>query len=116
MFVKTGKMRPLAVTTAQRQPLLPDVPAMAEFLPGYEGSGWHGIGAPKETPAGIIGKLNSDINFCLQDAGMKSRLAAMGAEPMPMTPTEFAKFIVAETDKWMALEISLSRWTAEGHS
>jgi tripartite-type tricarboxylate transporter receptor subunit TctC len=99
-LAKIGNKQALAVTTTKRQALLPDVPAMGEFLPGYEAAGWNGIGAPKDMPAEIIGKLNNDINACLDDPGMKSHLTAMGTEPMPMTPAEFGTFIASETDKW----------------
>ena len=79
---------------------LPDIPTVGEFVPGYEASGWDGIGAPKNTPAEIIDKLNQEINAVLADPKMKARLADLGAVPMPMTPAEFGKFIAAETEKW----------------
>ena len=73
---------------------------MSEFVPGYEASGWEGIGAPRSTPVGIIDKLNDTINAALVDSKLKARFADLGAEPMPMTPAAFAKFISDETDKW----------------
>jgi tripartite-type tricarboxylate transporter receptor subunit TctC len=99
-YVKDGKIRALAVTTAQRFPQLPDIPTMDEFLPGYEASGWLGIGAPKEIDAKIVEKLNTETNAVLADSEMKARLLGMGIEPTPMSAGEFGKFIVAETDKW----------------
>ena len=95
-----GKLRALAVTSAGRFAELPDIPAIAEFLPGYQASGWLGIGAPESTSAAIIEKLNREANGVLADSEIKTRLAAMGVEPMPMTPAAFGKFIAAETDKW----------------
>jgi tripartite-type tricarboxylate transporter receptor subunit TctC len=83
-----------------RSAALPDIPTMAEFVPGYEASGWYGIGAPKNTPTDIIDRLNKEINAALVDPKMKARLADLGAVPMSMTPAEFGKFIAGETDKW----------------
>jgi tripartite-type tricarboxylate transporter receptor subunit TctC len=99
-IIKSGKLRALAVTTATRWEGLPDVPALDEFLPGYEASIWFGIGAPKDTPAEIIDKLNKEINAGLGDPQMRARLAALGSMPMPMTPAEFGRLIAKETDKW----------------
>jgi tripartite-type tricarboxylate transporter receptor subunit TctC len=99
-FVRDGKMRALAVTGSIRSEALPNVPALAEFVPGYEAYIWDGIGAPRGTAAGIIDKLNEAINVCLADPTMKMRLANLGAEPMPMAPAEFGRFIADETDKW----------------
>jgi tripartite-type tricarboxylate transporter receptor subunit TctC len=99
-FIKAGKLRALAVTGAGRSEVLPDVPAVAEYVPGFEAYVWDGIGAPKNTPADVIHKLNDTINNALADPDMKARLVAMGAEPMMMTPAEFSKFIAAETEKW----------------
>jgi tripartite-type tricarboxylate transporter receptor subunit TctC len=98
--IRAGKLRPLALTTATRSPALPDVPAMADFVPGYAGSGWNGIGAPKGTAADIIDKLNRGISAALADPTTKARLAALGVEPASMGPAEFGKFIAAETEKW----------------
>jgi tripartite-type tricarboxylate transporter receptor subunit TctC len=99
-FIRDGRLRALAVTSATRSNALPDVPAVAEFVPGYEAYVWDGIGAPKNTPAEIIDKLNKAINVSLADPNMKVRLSNLGAEPMLMTPGEFGKFIADEIEKW----------------
>lgn len=99
-YIRAGKLRALAVTTANRQAVLPDVPAVREFLPGYEASGWYGIGAPKGTPGEIISMLNREINAALVNPKVKARLADLGVLPMPTTPSEFGTFIAAETSKW----------------
>jgi tripartite-type tricarboxylate transporter receptor subunit TctC len=99
-YVATGKLRALAVTTAARAQVLPDVPPVADFVPGYETSQWYGMCAPGKTPVEIIGKLNKEINAAIADAGMKARLAAIGGEPLPGTPAEFGKLIAEETEKW----------------
>ena len=99
-YLRAGRLRPLAVTTATRLEALPDIPTVGDFLPGYEASGWYGVGAPKNTPADIINKLNDEINAALVDAKIKVRLADLGGVPMPMTPAEFGKFIADETEKW----------------
>jgi tripartite-type tricarboxylate transporter receptor subunit TctC len=98
--IKAGKLRALAVTTAERWEGLPDVPALDEFLPGYEASIWFGIGAPKNTPDGLIDKLNEEINSGLSDPQTKARFAALGSTPMPMTPAEFGRLVAEETKKW----------------
>ena len=98
--VSAGKLRALAVTSATRLASLPDLPTVAEFVPGYEASAWQGIGAPKDTPAEIIDKLNREINAALADPKMKARLAELGGEPMPMTPAEFGKLVANEIEKW----------------
>ena len=99
-YIRAGKLRALAVTSATRSAALPDVPTVGEFVPGYEATAWFGIGAPKNTPADIIAKLNGEINAGLADAKIKERLADLGGEPMPMAPADFAKFIADETEKW----------------
>jgi tripartite-type tricarboxylate transporter receptor subunit TctC len=99
-YIRTGKLRALAVTSATRSVALPDIPTMGEFVPGYAASGWYGIGAPKKTPTNIVDMLNKQINAALADPKMKARLADLGAVPMSMTPAEFGKFIAGETDKW----------------
>jgi tripartite-type tricarboxylate transporter receptor subunit TctC len=99
-LIRTGKLRALAVTTTARQAALPDIPAIAEFVPGYEASGWYGIGAPKDTPIEIVDKLNGALNAALGDPKMKAKLADIGAVPMPMTPDQFSKLIAEETEKW----------------
>jgi tripartite-type tricarboxylate transporter receptor subunit TctC len=99
-YIRSGKLRALAVTTATRSEALPDIPTVAEFVPGYEAIGWYGIGAPKSTPAEIIDKLNKETNATLADPKFRSRLADLGAVPMSMAPAEFEKFIAEETEKW----------------
>jgi tripartite-type tricarboxylate transporter receptor subunit TctC len=99
-YVTTGKLRALAVTTTSRAEVLPDVPPVSDFVPGYETSQWYGMCAPGKTPAEIIGKLNKEINAAIADAAMKGRLAAIGGEPLPGTPAEFGKLIAEETEKW----------------
>ncbi len=99
-YVRAGKVRALAVTTATRSEVLPDIPVMAEFVPGYEASAWHGVGAPKNTPAGIVDALNKQINVSLAEPDVKARLVGMGIEPLSMTPAQFGKFIADETAKW----------------
>ncbi|MFZ3361399.1 MAG: tripartite tricarboxylate transporter substrate binding protein [Xanthobacteraceae bacterium] len=99
--IKAGKLRPLGVTTPQRLDVLPGVPAIAEFLPGYEAFGWIGFGAPKGTASEIVDTLNKAFNAALADANVKARLLDLGGiEMAPNTPAEFAKFIAADTDKW----------------
>jgi tripartite-type tricarboxylate transporter receptor subunit TctC len=99
-FIKTGQLRALAVTSATRQAVLPDVPTVGEFVPGYEGNAWFGIGAPKNTPKDIVDKLNREINAGLADPTLKTRLIDLGGVPMSVTPAEFGKFIADETEKW----------------
>jgi tripartite-type tricarboxylate transporter receptor subunit TctC len=98
--IKSGKLRALAVTTATRTQLLPDVPAVSEFLPGFEASFWGGFGAPKGTPTDIIDKLNKEINAALGNAKIKSRLAELGGTALPGSPADFGKLIAEETEKW----------------
>jgi tripartite-type tricarboxylate transporter receptor subunit TctC len=99
-YIKAGKLRALAVNTATRQQALPDIPTVGDFVPGYDANSWTGIAAPKNTPAEIVDRLNKEINAALTDPQMKARLADLSAEPTPMTPVEFGKFIVDETEKW----------------
>ena len=99
-YIRAGTLRALAVTTAARSELLPDIPAVGEFVPGYEASAWQGVGVPKDTPAEIIDRLNKEINAGLADPKLKARIAEQGAVPLPMTPVEFGKFIADETEKW----------------
>jgi tripartite-type tricarboxylate transporter receptor subunit TctC len=99
-YIRAGKLRALAVTSLTRSAALPDVPIVADFVPGYDASGWYGIGAPKNTPAEIIDRLNKEINAALADPGMKAQLLDSGAVPMPMTPAEFGTFVATETEKW----------------
>lgn len=99
--IKAGKLRPLAVTTATRLDVLPDVPVMADFLPGYEASAWIGFGVPKNTPAAIIDTLNKAFNAAIADTAIKARLAELGAMVMPPnSPAEFAKHIAEDAEKW----------------
>jgi tripartite-type tricarboxylate transporter receptor subunit TctC len=95
-YIKAGQLRALAVTTATRSQALPDIPTVGEFMPGYEASGWQGVGAPRNTPD----KLNKEINVALVDPKMKARLADLGGTVDPGTPADFGKFIAAETEKW----------------
>ncbi len=99
-YVRDGRMRALGVTPATRTPALPDVPAIAEFLPGYEASGWYGLVAPKGTPADIVDKLHDAVAVGLADATVKSRLLTLGVAPRPMSTARFGSFIAAETAKW----------------
>jgi tripartite-type tricarboxylate transporter receptor subunit TctC len=98
--IRAGKVRALAVTTTARSQALPDVPTVAEFVPGFEASTWQGIGAPKDTPGDIVDKLNGAINATLAEPGIKTRLAELGSLPTPMSPADFAALIVTETEKW----------------
>jgi tripartite-type tricarboxylate transporter receptor subunit TctC len=99
-FIRAGKPRALAVTTATRLEVLPDVPSVGEFLPGFEASAWQGVGAPKKTPAEIVDRLNKEINAALADPKIKARLADLGSSVFSSSPAEFGKFIAAETEKW----------------
>jgi tripartite-type tricarboxylate transporter receptor subunit TctC len=99
-YIRAGKLRALAVTTATRSEVLPDIPSLSEFLPGYEASFWGGFCAPKNTPVQIIDTLNSEINAALADPKMKARLADLGGTVLPGSPAEFGKHIAAETAKW----------------
>ena len=99
-YIRAGKLRALAVTTATRSEVLPDIPTVGEFVPGYEASFWTGIGAPKNTPAEIVDKLNKEINAALADPKMKARLAELGGTALPGSPADFGKLIADETEKW----------------
>ena len=99
-YIREGKLRALAVTTANRLEVLPDVPAMEEFLPGYEASGWYGIAAPKATPPKIVEKLNQEINRAFADPKLKDRLADLGCLVFAGSPADFGTFIAGETEKW----------------
>jgi tripartite-type tricarboxylate transporter receptor subunit TctC len=98
--IKAGKLRALAVTTAARSPALPDVPTIADVVPGYEASQWYGITAPRGTPPEIIDKLNGEVNALLADAKLKARLADLGGTPLAGSPADFGALIAAETEKW----------------
>src|ERR1043166_9504451 len=99
-FIKDGRLRTLGVTTTKRSDALPDVPAIAEVVPGYEAVGWHGLCAPKGTPAEVIEKLNAAIGGAISDSTMKQRFDDLGIAPAPLMPAEFGKFLADETDKW----------------
>jgi tripartite-type tricarboxylate transporter receptor subunit TctC len=99
-YIRAGRLRALAVTTATRSEALPGIPTMGEFVPGYEASQWFGIGAPKNTPAEIVDKLNREINAGLADPKIKARLADLGGEVLALSPADFAKLIAEETEKW----------------
>ena len=99
-YVRSGQLRPLAVGSTARIAVLPDVPTVAEFLPGYDASGWHGIGAPKNTPPDIVESLNKAVGTDLADTAFKGKLADLGGVPAPMTPAQFGTFIAEETAKW----------------
>ena len=98
--IKSGKLRALAVTSQEREPSMPQLPTLAETVPGYEATAWFGIGMPKGTPREIIDKLNAEVNRALADPKMKERLAELGGKPIAGTPEDFGKVIAAETAKW----------------
>lgn len=102
-LIAAGKLRALAVTTAARSAALPDVPAIGESVPGYDGSQWYGICAPRNTPSAIIDKLNGEINAALGDPNLKARFADLGVDPTPTTPTGFGKFMAGEAEKWASV-------------
>jgi tripartite-type tricarboxylate transporter receptor subunit TctC len=99
-YVRAGKLRALAVTTATRSPMLPDVPALDETLPGYEASVWFGIGAPKHTPGVVIERLNKEVNVSIADPKVEARLADLGGTALGGLPADFGKLIADETRKW----------------
>jgi tripartite-type tricarboxylate transporter receptor subunit TctC len=99
-FIRAGKLRALAVTTATRSEVLPDLPTVADFVPGYEASAWYGVGVPKGTPDDIIDKLNKEINAILADPKAKARLADLGASLLAGSPADFGKLVADETEKW----------------
>ena len=98
--VKSGELRPLAVTSAKRLELFPDLQPVADFVPGYEAFAWQGLMAPKDTPPDIINRLNTELNAALADATFKKRIEDLGGIPMPMSPAEFGKLIANEMEKW----------------
>jgi tripartite-type tricarboxylate transporter receptor subunit TctC len=99
-YIKAGTVRALGVTTPARSAALPDIPTVGEFVSGYEATVWYGLGAPKNTPAGIVDKLNKEINAALADPKLKARLADLGGVPMSMTVTQVSKFVTDESEKW----------------
>ena len=99
-YIQAGKLRALAVTTATRSEALADLPTVGDFVPGYEASGWFGVGAPRNTPSEIIDKLNKEINAGLADPKMQARLADFGGTPLVVSPADFGRLIADETEKW----------------
>jgi tripartite-type tricarboxylate transporter receptor subunit TctC len=99
-YIRAGRLRPLAVSTATRLEALPEIPTVSDFLPGYEASGWYGVGAPKNTPTEIVDKLNNEINAALANPKMKAQLADLGGIVLALSPAEFGKLIADETEKW----------------
>ena len=98
--IKAGRVRALAVATTTRSEVLPDIPAIAESVPGYAASAWYGVGAPRNTPAAVIEKLNKEINAGLADPKLKAKLADLGGTVISGSPADFGKFIAEEIDKW----------------
>jgi tripartite-type tricarboxylate transporter receptor subunit TctC len=98
--VRSGRLRGLAVTGTARSQVLPDLPTVAEFLPGYEASAWYGLGAPKNTPAAIVERINATVNAILADPASQARFTELGASLLPGTPAEFGKLLADETEKW----------------
>jgi tripartite-type tricarboxylate transporter receptor subunit TctC len=99
-YIRAGKVRALAVTSASRADVLPDIPAVGEFVPGYEASGWQGVGAPRKTPVEIVNKLNEELNAVVTDPKIKARIADLGGTVFASSPAEFRTFIAAYTEKW----------------
>jgi tripartite-type tricarboxylate transporter receptor subunit TctC len=99
-YIRSGMLRALAVTTATRSDVLSDIPTLDEFVPGYEASQWYGVGAPKDTPAEVIDRLNNEISTVAADPLIKARLNGLGIDPMSMTSAAFGKLIAGETEKW----------------
>jgi tripartite-type tricarboxylate transporter receptor subunit TctC len=99
-YIKAGKLRALAVTTTTRLEALADIPAVSEVVPGYEASGWYGIGAPKDTPVEIVDRVNREVNAALADPGMKARFDDLGCTVLPGSPADFGKLLAADTEKW----------------
>jgi tripartite-type tricarboxylate transporter receptor subunit TctC len=99
-YIRAGRLRALAITTATRSDALSDIPSVGEFLPGYEASTWYGVGAPKATPAEIVEKLNNEINASLADPKLKARLADLGGDVLALSPAGFGRLIADETEKW----------------
>jgi tripartite-type tricarboxylate transporter receptor subunit TctC len=99
-YIRSGKLRALAVTTSTRSEALPDIPTLSDFVPGYEASSWYGIGAPKNTPPDILDKLNNEINAGLADPKIKARFADLGGMALSGSPADFGKLIAEETEKW----------------
>jgi tripartite-type tricarboxylate transporter receptor subunit TctC len=98
--IRAAKLRPLAVTTATRLEILPNIPTIGDFVPGYEASAWLGFGAPKNTPAAVVDRLNKEINLAMFDAAIKARLTELGGSALPASPAEFGELIAGDTQKW----------------
>jgi tripartite-type tricarboxylate transporter receptor subunit TctC len=99
-YIRAQKLRALAVTTATRSEVLPDLPSVGESVPGYEASSWFGIGAPQNTPVSVITMLNREINEALADPKLKARLSELGGMMLPRTPADFGKLVAEDTEKW----------------
>ena len=99
-YIRAGRLQALAVTTAARSQMLPELPTVSEFVPGYEVSSWFGIGAPRNTPPNIIEKLNAEVGIALADSGLQSRIAELSSTPLPLSPQELAALVATETEKW----------------
>jgi tripartite-type tricarboxylate transporter receptor subunit TctC len=99
-YIRTGKLRALAVTSTTRWPALPDVPTVGDFVPGFEASGWQAVGAPRNTPSGIVARLNTEINAALADPKMAARLVDLGGTPLRLSPADLANLVAADTEKW----------------
>jgi tripartite-type tricarboxylate transporter receptor subunit TctC len=98
--IRSGALRALAVTTATRSPVLPELPTVGDFLPGYEASAWYGIAAPRNTPTEIVEKLNAEVNAGLADAAIRARLAELGGVVIPGSPADFGRLVADEVEKW----------------
>jgi tripartite-type tricarboxylate transporter receptor subunit TctC len=105
-FIKAGRIRALAVTSAQREPSMPDLPTVGDTVPGYEATAWFGVGMPKGTPKEIIEKMNAEVNRALADPKTRERLAELGGKTIPGTPEDFGKVVASETEKWAKVVIS----------
>ena len=99
-YIRAGRLQALAVTTAARSQMLPELPTVSEFVPGYEVSSWFGIGAPRNTSPNIIEKLNAEVGIALADSGLQSRIAELSSTPLPLSPQELAALVATETEKW----------------
>jgi tripartite-type tricarboxylate transporter receptor subunit TctC len=113
-LIRSGKVRALAVTTTVRSELLPDVPTVDDFLPGYEASAWYGVGAPRDTPVEIVERLNKELNAAFADPRTKARIAELGGTPLPGSPADFNRFVAKEVEKWSkVVEFSGAKIKAE---
>ena len=113
-LIRSGKVRALAVTTTARSELLPDVPTVDDFLPGYEASAWYGVGAPRGTPSEIVEMLNKQLNAAFADPMTRARIVDLGGTPLPGTPADFGRFVAKEVEKWgKVVEFSGTKIKAE---